>query len=274
MSKKTDVKITRSTPEALQKLKDSKAPEEEILAKRGKMKGLYNHYIKQIEKSDQPAEKLRLYRMAKESLIDNMQSYKIDKEWAEKKLQRVDTAIDRIGDEIGFKASDFIVMDYTEFKDQFSELLPTMEAYLKDQGMILPKSAWELSDMFIEKAFSSGEYGKIKATLSRKDFIEFHKMIEARLNEIEPKRKEPAPNEFRKEREKLAKENEPKRKQFISDAKTFLHEKISAGKSRSNYITDRGWPTVKFYRDPFRSSDIPEATRKDWIKKAISKSEI
>src|SRR5690625_4297335 len=141
-------------------------------------------------------------------------------------------------------------------------------------------TVFDVNDVFISETLKrrskkTEKSGKDHNLISIEAEIESLKVQhELNLNDTKPKRKPPKTNEFRKELEKLAKENEPKRKQFISDAKKFLSEKIKAGKMRSDYIGGKGWPKVSLYRDPFRSSDIPESTRKDWIKKAISKGEV
>jgi len=180
---------------------------------------------------------------------------------------------------------------FSELKKQAAEIndpIDKLSFWIDQKRQYIQESSWTMKEVTVfdvNDVYLSDDLkrrsGKTEITGKDHNLISIEAEIESlkvqhelNLNDTKPKRKPPKTNEFRKELEKLAEENEPKRKQFISEAKAFLHEKISAGKSRSIYITDNDWPTVKFYKYPFRSSDIAESTRKYWIKKAISKGEI
>jgi len=237
-------------------------------------KETYEYLIERIEKSENTYDIYHQFKRLKEFLDKEIQNERVSEIWAKEKLSYIENEISRLKSDLGIISEQTFIIDVTNLQKQFEYMFPTMKAYLESKGMILPIDAGDMLEIFIERAFNDGEHGHLKTLLNRNDFIEFHKMIEARLIEIEPKRKQPKPNQFRKGLEKLSQENEPKRNQFVSDAKEFLIKKMKAGKPRSDFITEKGWPTVKFYRDPFRGSEIAVSTRKDWLKKAISKDEV
>jgi len=180
---------------------------------------------------------------------------------------------------------------FSELKKQADEInnpIDKLNFWIDQKRQYVQESSWKMREVTVfddtdvyktdalkRRSAKFKQTGRDHNLISIEAEIESLKALhEYNQIEIEPKRKQPKPNQFRKRLEKLAQENEAERNQFVSDAKEFLIKKMKAGKPRSDFITDKGWPTVKFFRDPFRSSDIPESTRKDWLKRAISKDEV
>jgi len=81
------------------------------------------------------------------------------------------------------KKNKMVIGDFSAFKKEFDELFATVKPGLEDKGYNIPKDAFDMYDLFIERYFNEGETsGTIEYQLTREDFRLFHEMIERKLH--------------------------------------------------------------------------------------------
>lgn len=230
-----------------------------------KTKERYDYLIQRIEISKNTYDIYHQFKRLKKYLDNEIQNGRVSELWAEKKLKYVDSEISRLKNDLGIKSTHFVSIDVADIQKQFDYVFPTMKAYLESKGMILPFDASDMLELFVERAFSEGEQGHLKTLLKRKDFIEFHKMIEARLNEVEPKRKQPKPNKLTKKMEQKSSENEPERNEILNTALKIIKE---SGQDLKFYQTEANEANAKLYKHP-KLNKFKNGNKRRWLRNAM-----
>lgn len=75
----------------------------------------------------------------------------------------------------------FVEQDKERFKKEYEELLPTIEAYCKKHGWIMPKDAEEFYNVFLFKIIDPYNEDDIRRSLDRKDFKRFHEILDKEM---------------------------------------------------------------------------------------------
>lgn len=145
----------------------------------------YEYLIQRIERSENTHDIYQQFRQLKGFIEKEVQTNRVSEQWAEGKLSYVDSELQRLKKELGIKSTQFVSIDVADLQRQFEYVLPTMKAFLEGKGMILPFDASDMTELFFERAFSKGEQGRLNTLLRREDFIEFHKMVESKFNEMD-----------------------------------------------------------------------------------------
>ena len=226
-------------------------------------KETYEYLIERIEKSENTYDIYHQFKRLKEFLDKEIQNERVSEIWAKEKLSYIENEISRLKSDLGIISEQTFIIDVTNLQKQFEYMFPTMKAYLESKGMILPIDAGDMLEIFIERAFNDGEHGHLKTLLNRNDFIEFHKMIEARLIEIEPKRKQPKPtNKTAQKMYEKELKNRPIREAVINKAAELINSTGNEYQTPKNNCQSWLWKHPKIIK-------IDKGNSRGWLDNAI-----
>lgn len=154
--------IEQSTPENYKKALESEDWMQKHIKDRSKLKAKYNFFLSKIKEEDQK-EQLRLYQLAKERLLQDKRSHRIDEDFANSALEQVRGAISRItGEPI---SNDYQVKQTDKNENNFSGGVMPHQDVIDNKFMELKKkhkvsTAFDmLKSELIDNKFEPSVYG-------------------------------------------------------------------------------------------------------------------